>query len=187
VTTVIFIHSAGPQGPGQGSSRLLAGLRAGWPGSRLAGCTLDAPPMPRPDAPEPGPWIAACRARIAATTGDLILAGHSLGGSVILATLAAGGLPAGLRGVVTLASPFWGPGGWDMPGFALPPGAEAVLRGLPRLVLLQGEADEQVAAHHPDFYRALLPRAEIRRLPGVDHEAAAAAPALLAVLAEMAP
>ncbi|MHA6299662.1 hypothetical protein [Devosia sp. CAU 1758] len=87
--------------------------------------------------------------------------------------------------MITLASPFWGVAGWDFQDFAIPEADIGTLQQLRRLAVLQGEADDVVSADHPDLYKALLPKADIRRLPGVDHEAAGAAPALASVIAEM--
>lgn len=181
--TVLFIHSAGPQGPGDGSSALLTELRAILP----ADVTLIAPLMPNPDAPEPEPWLASVEAEMAAIPGDFVMLGHSLGGSTILQALARFGLPERLLGVVTLAAPFWGAGGWEMDEFALPHDAEAKLRALSRLIILQGDADDVVAKNHPQLYRDLLPQATITMLAGVDHEAASAAPAVLAALESITP
>ena len=181
--TVLFVHSVGPQGDGAGSSALLAGLRASLP----PGTELLAPQMPDPDNPVAAPWIARCQAAITGVNDDVILVGHSLGGSIILQTLAQFGLPKGLLGVVTLASPFWGAPDWQVESFALSAQDAEKLAGLPRLVLVQGDADEVIPADHPERYKALLPIAEIRRLAGVDHEAASAGPALARIIGEVAP
>lgn len=181
--TVLFVHSAGPQGPGEGSSALLAGLKASLPPQT----ELVAPQMPHPDSPEAEPWIAACRSAISGVEGDLILLGHSLGGSIILQTLAQSGPPKMLLGVVTLASPFWNAPDWQVESFALTAQDAEKLAGLPRLILVQGEADEVIPADHLERYKAFLPMAEIRRLAGVDHEAASAGPALARIIGEVAP
>jgi predicted alpha/beta hydrolase family esterase len=179
MTTVLFIHSAGSQGPGEGSSALLASLKAALP----APLSLEAPLMPKPDRPEAGPWIHACQKAIAGVGDDLVLVGHSLGGSTLLQALARSALPERLKGVVTLAAPFWGAPDSQFDSFAVTKAEAGRLGGLKRLILLQGEDDEVVAADHPDRYRALLPQAEIRRLKGVDHEAADAGAPLAAAIA----
>lgn len=174
MTTVLFIHSAGPQGPGEGSDALLKGLRAALP----ADVTLLSPLMPKPDAPAAEPWLAAVKAEIAAIKEDFVLVGHSLGGSTILQALARFGIPRGLLGVVTLAAPFWSAEDWSVEEFALPKDAGTTLQGLSTLVILQGDKDEVVAKNHLGLYKALLPQATVIVLPGVDHEAASAGPEL---------
>ncbi|MBO9590601.1 alpha/beta fold hydrolase [Devosia sp.] len=173
--TVLFIHSAGPQGPGEGSSALLEALRAMLPPD----LKLIAPLMPEPDAPAAEPWIAAVEAEVRAIEGDFVLVGHSLGGSTILQVLTRFGVPDRLLGVVTLAAPFWSAEDWQIAEFALPEDAGTRLQALSRLFILQGDRDEVVAKNHPELYRALLPQAQISILPGIDHEAATAAPDLL--------
>lgn len=175
MTSLLFIHSAGAQGPGEGSSALLAGLRAILPPD----VTLIAPLMPSPDAPEAEPWLASVEAEMMAIRGDFVLLGHSLGGSTILQALARFGIPDRLLGVVTLAAPFWSAADWSVEEFALPKDAGEKLKALSRLIILQGEEDDVVAKNHPQLYQALLPQAEITMLPGVDHEAALAAVSVL--------
>ena len=174
MTTVLFIHSAGSQGPGEGSDALVKGMRAALPPD----LTLIAPMMPKPDAPAAEPWLAALKAAIEAIQGDFVLVGHSLGGSTILQGLACFGIPEGLLGVVTLAAPFWSAEDWSVEEFALPQDAGTELQTLSTLVILQGDKDDVVGKNHPGLYKALLPQAKVTILPGVDHEAASAGPEL---------
>ena len=178
MTTVLFIHSAGAQDPGEGSSALLENLRAALPD----GMKLEAPLMPQPDNPEAELWIAACQSAITGIEDEFVIVGHSLGGSTVLQTLARFGLPVNLKGVVTLASPFWGAPGWEYAAYALPPEEATKLLQLPRLIMLLGDEDDTVAADHLDRYKAILPNAESKSLPGIDHEAAEAAPDILAAI-----
>lgn len=182
MTQILFFHSAGAQGPGEGSSRLLEALRAALP----QGWTLDAPLMPEPDSPDASRWCEAAWEAMTAIEGPYVIVGHSLGGSTALQALALHGLPTNLLGVVTLASPFWGAPNWTYESFALPPDAAARLSGV-ALILLQGEADDVVARDHPDRYRGVVPEADIRRLPDVDHEAANAAPNVLSAVLSITP
>lgn len=175
MTTLLFIHSAGSQAEGEGSSTLLAGLRSALP----IGMTLVAPSMPEPEAPAAEPWIGQCRAAMAAIEGKFIAVGHCIGDSILLQSLSRFGIPPNLAGVVLLAVPFWGAKDWDVPEFTLDDTAPERLSSLAHVVLMQGEADEVVAHDHPQLYRAVLPQARVRLLKGIDHEAAAAAPEVL--------
>ncbi len=181
MTIVVFIHSAGPQGPGEGSSALLAGLKQALP----PGMTLVAPAMPEPDNPSAERWIAALRQVLEGVEGPHVLAGHSLGGSILLQTLARHGTGEGLKGVVILNSPFWGAPGWDFQDFALTGSDARQLERLPRFLVLQGDGDRVVSADHPGRYRALITSAVIHRLSGIDHEAAGAGPRLAAVIKDL--
>lgn len=172
--TVLFIHSAGPQGSGEGSSQLVGALRLALP----ADVVLDAPLMPDPDAPQAGLWLPAIAAAIGRQVGPVVLVGHSLGGSSLLQHLAARGAPPDFKGLVLLAVPFWSMANWDVAEFALPADAADRLASIRPVTLLLGNNDEAIPRQHFERYRQLLPAAEARLLPGVDHEAEGAAPAV---------
>jgi uncharacterized protein len=173
MTTILFLHSAGPQGPGEGSSRLLAALREELPDFKIV-----APLMPKPDEPTAAAWINAMQGEIEGMDGPFIAIGHSLGGSTLLQVLARHGVPANLKGVVLVAAPFWGKDDWNVAEFALQDGDLAALEDLAPLVILQGDADDVVPADHPGHYRKHLKATQIRILQQVDHEAEGAAPAV---------
>ena len=162
---VLFIHSAGSQGEGEGSSAFLAKLRAEL-GPAYA---VDGPLMPNPDAPEARPWLDAVGGLIARAKGPFALVGHSLGGSIILKWLAENPLPGGLVGVVTIAAPFWGARDWDVSEFALPQDAGARLAKVPRIVLFSGRSDKVVPAEHLTLYADAVPGIETATVDG-DHE-----------------
>lgn len=182
MTHVLFIHSAGPQGPGEGSTALVAGLAAALP----AQLPLIAPLMPHPEAPEAEPWIAACQRAIDGIEDALILVGHSLGGSMLMSTIVRHGVPERVRGLVLFGAPFWSAPGWEFADFVLPPDAAARLRDLRRLVILHGEKDDVVAADHPARYQKLVPTAQIHMLAGVGHGGGEAGPLLCDVVKTLA-
>lgn len=182
MTTVLFIHSAGAQDQGEGSSRLREALEAGLP----SGIHFKAPQMPDPDDPKAEFWLAAFESEVTGIEHDLIIVGHSLGGSIALQGLARLGVPVNLKGVIVVAAPFWGAPDWEMESFSLPEDASEKLVDLARLVILQGDRDEVVPADHPERYKALLPNAQVQILPGVDHQAAGAADAVIAAINDLA-
>lgn len=182
MTTVLFIHSAGTQDPGEGSSALREALAAGLP----TGMHFKAPLMPDPDNPEAESWLAAFESEVTGIEHDLIIVGHSLGGSIALQGLARLGVPVNLKGVITVAAPFWGAPDWAFESFVLPGDAAEKLVDLSRLTILQGDSDAVVPLDHAERYKATLPNAQIVILPGVDHEAAGAAPAVLEAIATLA-
>jgi len=168
MVTLLFIHSAGAQGPGEGSDAFLSALRPMLPPE----IRLLAPFMPEPEAPKAQSWAAAIAAQIRAIDGDFILLGHSLGGSAILQVLARAGVPQNLLGVVTLAAPFWGAPDWAYDEYALPADAGEKLGGRFALRILHGADDDVVAGDHPERYKNILPQARIHILLGIDHQAA---------------
>jgi predicted alpha/beta hydrolase family esterase len=162
--SVLFIHSAGDQSGAEGSGPLVAALRAGLP----AGTRFAAPIMPRPNEPDAAAWAAALGGHLRQQQGPLVLVGHSLGGSVLLRYLADHGIPAGLAGVVAIAAPFWEASGWEQE-WALPPGFEAQLAGLPRTALYHSRDDDVAPVSHVDRYAEALPKALVRKVDGRGH------------------
>ncbi|WP_157235810.1 alpha/beta fold hydrolase [Brachybacterium sp. P6-10-X1] len=179
-TTILFLHSAGPQSATEGSGPLLARLRAELPEALIA-----APALPTPEDPDPAAWEEAVRAEIAGPEGPVAVVGHSLGGSVALRVLAQGDptSAAAVRGVVTIAAPCWDAGDpdWPVVGFGLPPDIAGALARL-EVLLLHGTADEVVPPGHADRLRSRLPSPRVRRIEGMDHAAAAHADRIAAVL-----
>ena len=163
-SNVLFIHSAGDQSGTEGSGPLVAALRAGL----AADTRLAAPIMPKPDAPDAAAWEAALGEHLRQQQTPLVLVGHSLGGSVILRYLADHGIPAGLAGVVLIATPFWGMSDWEAE-WALPRGFEARLAGLPRIVLYHSRDDDIAPVSHVDRYAEALPKALVRKVDGRGH------------------
>ncbi|WP_408010293.1 hypothetical protein ACJROX_08385 [Pseudalkalibacillus sp. A8] len=77
---VLFIHSAGAQVLHQGSSELAAYLKD------ALGYEYDVlnPKMPEPENPEYTLWKVQIEKELSALDGEVMLIGHSLGGSVLL-------------------------------------------------------------------------------------------------------
>lgn len=162
---VLFIHSAGTQSDTEGSGPFLHALRKQL-GPSLA---MHAPIMPNPDSPEAAPWLEALARHVAERRSPFVLAGHSLGGSMILKYLAENPIPPLLRGVVSVAAPFWRAPDWEVPEYALPPDAGAALAAVEQLVLYHSRDDEVVAFDHLDRYASLLPHAVVRPVDGRGH------------------
>lgn len=165
---VLFIHGAGAQDGQQGSGALLAQLRAGL---EAAGGTLLAPRMPDPERPTWARWREALGETLAGLRGRWVLAGHLLGGSVLLKYLAEEGSGAvEVAGVLLAAAPYRGADAdWDAPGFALPEDFPARLAGVPRIVVCHGRDDTVVPFAHAGRYLARLPAATLRAFDGHGH------------------
>jgi predicted alpha/beta hydrolase family esterase len=79
-TQILFLHSAGAQGPNEGSSDLVAYLgRELGPKYRIA-----SPIMPDPGHPSYKGWKTQLEKQLDMVDDEIILVGHSLGGSVLL-------------------------------------------------------------------------------------------------------
>ena len=163
-TNVLFIHSSGDQSDTEGSGPLVAALRAGL----AADTRFAAPIMPKPDEPDATAWEAALGEHLRQQETPLVLVGHSVGGSVILKYLAGHGIPAGLAGVVSIATPFWEMSGWQQE-WALPRGCEAHLAKLPRIALYHSRDDDEAPVSHVDRYAEALPKALVHKVDGRGH------------------
>ncbi|WP_260412295.1 alpha/beta hydrolase [Alkalihalobacillus sp. TS-13] len=114
---VLFIHSAGVQGLHQGSNDLIGYLK------EMLGdeYNLLIPKMPNPENPEYTLWKGQLNVVFAELEGEIILIGHSLGGSVLLKYLSEKALKQSISGLFMIASPFWGKDDdWQVEEYLLP-------------------------------------------------------------------
>jgi uncharacterized protein len=159
---VLFVHSAGPQGRGEGSSLLVAALRKGL-GS---GYDLRYPIMPDPDDPAYEPWKKRVESEMAELDDDAFIIGHSLGGSVLLKCLSESKRKRPVAGLFLVATPFWGP---NMQEFALRDDFSAGLSEVRRIFLYHSRDDDGVPFAHLGSYARALPQATVRELDGYGH------------------
>jgi uncharacterized protein len=163
--TVLFLHSAGPQGPGQGSSGLVGHLKK----ELGAGFSILAPKMPKPQAPDYGPWKAKLAKILSGLKGDVILIGHSLGGSVLLKYLSEEKVKIRIPALFLAATPFWGEKGWEYDVFRLRDGFAKKLPAIPFIFIYHSRKDEVVEFRHLKRYTDELPKALLRPIPGNSH------------------
>jgi predicted alpha/beta hydrolase family esterase len=157
VIPVLYAHGAGagPEDVPLPALRRLLG----------PGYAITAPDLGPPD---PGEWTARLHKALRALPDRAVLIGHSLGGSHLLRCAAELSLELQLRGIVTLAAPFWGAEDWQNDGFALPVYAEQALATFP-IRLFHGAEDTDVPPAHMQALSHALPRARHYLLPGQDH------------------
>lgn len=164
MTQVLFIQGAGEAVHDQWDDKLVDSLR------RRLGDGYDVlyPRMPDEAHPRFAPWKAALLDALKGLKDGDILVGHSVGGTVLLHTLAEAPPPFRPGALVLIAPPFVGDGGWssdDLPsrdGFKLPAGMA--------VRLYHGSDDQDVPPAHADLYAKAVPQAVIHRLPGQDHQ-----------------
>ena len=161
---VLFAHSSGPQGPGEGSDPLVRRLR-----EELGDAyEVRFPKMPGVDEPHYGPWRDRLLAELAAMSDPVIVVGHSLGASVVLQCVAQGLFDDSVSGLVLAATPYWGTSDWERE-WALPEGWPTEETRLPPTFLFHSRDDEEVPFAHLDLYAKRLPDAEVRALDGNGH------------------
>jgi pimeloyl-ACP methyl ester carboxylesterase len=128
------------------------------------------PHMPDEDDPRYARWSAAIRREIAALDDGAVVAGHSVGGTILINALAERPPELELRAVVLVAAPFVGTGGWPGDEFELPHDLGARLpQGVP-VHVFHGLQDETVPPSHADLYARAIPQAQLHRLAGRDHQ-----------------
>ena len=161
---VLLVHSSGPQGEGEGSAPFAERLRAGLGPSH----ELLFPVLPSPEDPSFESWSDALEEIWASSDEPLIVVGHSLGGSVALKKLAVGDGEAPVAGLIMVATPFWGGGGWEAE-WALPEDWPDDSTSLPPVHLFHSRDDEEIPFTHLERYAERLPQATARALDGNGH------------------
>jgi predicted alpha/beta hydrolase family esterase len=128
------------------------------------------PVMPNEADPNYADWKPALDTELAALEPGAIVVGHSVGGTILIHSLAESGTPQSLGAICLISAPFIGPGGWDAGD--IEPQPDLVDR-LPRDVpvfFYHGTDDDEVPFAHLELYARLIPRAHVRRLADRDHQ-----------------
>jgi serine hydrolase len=161
---VLVAHSAGGQGPGEGSAPFVGRLREGL-GSAYE---VLFPIMPEPEEPHYAPWSERLGEVFTEIEAPFVVVGHSLGGSVVLKHLAENVTLEGIAGLVLVATPFWGRSDWEEE-WALPDGWPDAAASLPPTFLFHSRDDEEIPFEHLERYVRLLPDAAVHPLDGNGH------------------
>lgn len=163
---VLFIQGAGVRVHDEWDDALVGSL------TRELGPGYDVryPRMPGEEDPDAAEWKATLREELATLDDGAIVVGHSVGGAILINTVAEQPPPRTLGAIFLIAAPFLGDGGW--PSDDWPPSEDLGERLPPDvpIVLYHGLADEEVPPAHAELYARAIPRAEIRRLAGRDHQ-----------------
>ncbi|HVU14528.1 MAG TPA: alpha/beta fold hydrolase [Phototrophicaceae bacterium] len=121
------------------------------------------------DAPDFG-WGRQIKRGIAATQGDAILVGHSVGASILLKYLTENTVQHSISGIFLIAPPFWGYEKWQMESLTLRDDFAARLpKGVP-IFIYQAKDDEEVSIAHLAKYAEKLPQATIREIASGGHQ-----------------
>jgi predicted alpha/beta hydrolase family esterase len=162
---VLFVHSGGTQGPHEGSSDLVTYLRQMLGG----GYEVLYPKMPDPDHPEYVLWKEHLEKRIAWLDDEVILVGHSLGGSVLLKYLSEENFHKSIAGLFLVAAPYWGKRDWEVDEYVLQKDFYAKLPHIRRIFLYHSRNDEVVPFNHLASYADKLPNAVVREFDSRRH------------------
>ena len=163
---ILFIQGGGAGVHDEWDDKLVASLQEGLGG----GYEIRYPRMPDEGDPNYARWSAAIRGELASLDDGAVVAGHSVGATILVGTLAEQPPERQLGAVVLIAAPFVGEGGWpgdefeltDDLGASLPPGVP--------VHVFHGLRDDTATPSHADRYAAVIPQAQVHRLPGRDHQ-----------------
>jgi predicted alpha/beta hydrolase family esterase len=128
------------------------------------------PRMPAEDDPSYARWSAAIRREMAHLSNGAVVAGHSVGGTIMIHAIAEQSPERKFAAIVLIAAPFVGEGGWPGDEFQLPRDLGARLPRGVRVHVFHGLDDETAPPSHADLYARAIPQAQVHRLPGRDHQ-----------------
>jgi hypothetical protein len=162
---MLFVHGGG-EGAHEADQELAARLQD----ALGAGYEVQFPKMPNEDSPQYGAWKDRISEEIAGIDGDVILAGHSFGASIVLKYLSEEGPERPVAGVFLVATPYWGAEDWEVDEYELQTDfASKLPEGLP-MFFYHGRDDEVVPFEHLALYAKKLPRATFREFDGRGHQ-----------------
>lgn len=163
---VLFLHSAGAQGFHQGSSDLVANLQIALGDE----CNLVCPNMPNPESPAYQSWKDKLQEQLEVLKGELLMIGHSLGGSVLLKYLSEHQSQNNISGLFLIAAPFWGiDEHWQADEFVLREDFASRLTHIPNIFFYHSQDDEVVPVQHLRLYATCVPHATVRALDRFGH------------------
>jgi predicted alpha/beta hydrolase family esterase len=161
------------QGGGEGAYEIDGKLVAFLRGALGAEYEVRYPRMPSESDPDYERWKARIKEELAALQGEVVLVGHSLGGSFLLKYLVEARMENPIAGIFLIAVPYWGGDGWKYEGYqkvALPDNFASKLPSGTPIFLYHGRDDEVAPFAHLALYAGKLPHATIRALDGRGHQ-----------------
>ena len=162
---VLFVHGGG-EGAHEAGQELAASLQ----NALGAGYEVRSPKMPNEDSPEYGAWRDRISEDLADIDGGAILAGHSLGASILLKYPPEEKPEGPVASAFLVATPYWGAEDWEVDEYALREDFAAKLpEGLP-MFFYHGRGDEVVPVGHLALYKEKLPWATFRGVDDLGHQ-----------------
>jgi len=163
---ILFIQGGGAGTHDEWDNKLVESLRR----ELGDGYEVRYPRMPDEGDPSHATWSPTIRRELADLDDGAIVAGHSVGATILINALAEQPPGCVLEAIVLIAAPFVGEGGWPSDEFELPKDLGARLPHGARVHVFHGLQDETVPPSHADLYAQAIPQARVHRLPGRDHQ-----------------
>ncbi|HWC17256.1 MAG TPA: alpha/beta fold hydrolase, partial [Terriglobales bacterium] len=157
-TQILFVQGGGEGAHDQWDKKLVNSL-----GSELGrDYEIRYPLMPNEADPTYSAWKAALEEDFAGLHEGAILIGHSIGGTILINTLAESRPETALGAIILIAAPLVGPGGWMSED--IEPRHDIAARlpaGVP-VILYHGTKDDIAPVEHLDLYAKAIPSALVR-------------------------
>ena len=163
---ILFVQGAGEAVHEQWDARLVESLRHEL-GPRYE---VRYPLMPNEADPKFAAWQLALEKELATLQDGAVVVGHSVGGTILIHTLAEWTPNAALGAIILIAAPFIGEGGWESEDIAARSDLAARLPPAIPVWLYHGDQDSIAPIAHVELYAEAIPRARVRRLAGRDHQ-----------------
>jgi pimeloyl-ACP methyl ester carboxylesterase len=163
---ILFIQGGGAGAHDEWDDKLVESLRRELGG----GYEVRYPRMPDEGDPTYARWSAEIRREMTDLDGGAVVAGHSVGATILVNALAEQPPERGLGAIVLIAAPFVGDGGWPRYEFELTSELGARLPPGVRVHVFHGLRDETAPPSHADLYALAIPQAQVHQLPGRDHQ-----------------
>ena len=126
--------------------------------------------MPDEADPSYARWSAAIRRELSQLDDGARVLGHSIGGAIMIHTIAVQPPTQHLAAIALIAAPFVGEGGWSTDEYQLPSDLGAKLPDGVPVHVFHGLEDETVPPSHVHLYRRAIPQAKVHLLTGRDHQ-----------------
>jgi predicted alpha/beta hydrolase family esterase len=161
---VLFIHGGG-EGAYEEDRKLAASLQD------ALGAAYDVrfPQMPDEDRPVYRAWKGRIAKELDALEGEVILVGHSLGGSILLKYLSEE-VEKPIAGLFLVSTPYWGVDDWEVGEYALREDFASMIPKEIAVFLYHSRDDEVVPFAHAGLYAQKLPRTTVREFDGRGHQ-----------------
>jgi pimeloyl-ACP methyl ester carboxylesterase len=163
---ILFIQGGGEGTHDDWDDKLVASL------ARELGSDFDVryPRLPDEDDPAYATWGPAIRREIEALADGAIVVGHSVGGTLLIRSLAEGPPTIRLGAIILLAAPFVGEDGWPAEEYATPQDLGGRLPAGVPVHVFHGLDDDTAPPDHAELYGRVIPHAQVHLLPGRDHQ-----------------
>jgi predicted alpha/beta hydrolase family esterase len=162
---VLFIHGGG-DGAYEKDEKMATSLR----NELGAGYDVRYPKMPNEDSAEYEAWKERIAKELDALESEVILVGHSLGGSILLKYLSEEEVEKLVAGLFLVATPYWGVEDWDVDEYALREDFASKIPKGTAVFLYHSREDEVVPFSHAALYAEKLRRATVREFDGRGHQ-----------------